>query len=107
MITIYVQEENGNKWAIEAPTDMNLSLMELLKASEYGIQATCGGMALCATCHVEVLEGDDFMEATDVELDILDTLPEISDSSRLACQMRLTDDMDGLTVRIMADMEMA
>jgi 2Fe-2S ferredoxin len=105
MITIYVEEPSGERTPIEAPTDMNLSLMELLKASEYNIMATCGGMAICATCHVEVIEGEDFFEPTDAELDMLDTLPEITDTSRLACQMRLSDDMDGVVVRIAAEME--
>jgi 2Fe-2S ferredoxin len=101
-ITIYVEEADGNFRTVEAPTDMGLSLMEVLKASEYPIAATCGGMALCASCHIEVLEGQDFMEATDAELDMLDTLPVVSDSSRLACQMRLNDGMDGLRIRLMA-----
>ncbi|MGD1890590.1 MAG: 2Fe-2S iron-sulfur cluster-binding protein [Cyclobacteriaceae bacterium] len=103
LITIFVEEENGKRRSIEAPTDMQLSLMEVLKASDYPIQATCGGMALCATCHVEVLDGDDsYKEATDPELDMLDTLPELTDTSRLACQMRLAEDMDGLVVRLLA-----
>lgn len=101
-IKIFVEEADGNLRTIEAPTDMGLSLMEVLKASDYPIAATCGGMALCASCHVEVVEGEDFKEASDAELDMLDTLPEVSDSSRLACQMRLTDEMDGLRVKLMA-----
>jgi ferredoxin len=39
------------------PTDMGLSLMEIVKADGCDIQATCGGMALCGTCRVEVLAG--------------------------------------------------
>ncbi|MEM6845019.1 MAG: 2Fe-2S iron-sulfur cluster-binding protein [Bacteroidota bacterium] len=102
LITLFVEEENGERRPVEAPTDMQLSLMEVLKASDYPVQATCGGMALCATCHVEVLEGDAYTEATDTELDMLDTLPELTDTSRLACQMRIAEDMDGLVVRLMA-----
>ena len=105
MISIYIENETGRN-KVEVPTDMQLSLMEVLKAAEYPVLATCGGMAICATCHVEVLEGDDDLkEATDAELDMLDTLPEVSDSSRLACQMPVTDEMDGMVVRILADME--
>ena len=105
MISIYIENETGRN-KVEVPTDMQLSLMEVLKAAEYPVLATCGGMAICATCHVEVLEGDhDLKEATDAELDMLDTLPEVSDSSRLACQMPITDEMDGMVVRILADME--
>ena len=103
MITIYVEEANGERRPIEIPTDIQLTLMEVLKASEYPIQATCGGMALCATCHVEVVEGEDsYKEATDPEWEMLDTLPEITDSSRLACQMPIQEAMDGMVVRIMA-----
>jgi ferredoxin len=101
MITIFVEETNGSRTPIEVPTDMNLSLMEILKASEYSIPATCGGMALCATCHVQVLEGEAFKEASEVEWDMFDTLPAVPAGSRLACQMRLVDEMDGLVIRPM------
>ena len=56
-IKINVQNPDGTITTMEAPTDMGLSLMEFLKGNEYDILATCGGMALCATCHVEVLSG--------------------------------------------------
>jgi 2Fe-2S ferredoxin len=76
MVTFTVEDHEGNRQSIEAPDDMGLSLMEILKASEYPVLATCGGMALCATCHVEVMEGQDQLgEATDVELDQLENLP--------------------------------
>ena len=105
-ITIHVEESGGNRRPIEIPTDIQLTLMEVLKAAEYPVQATCGGMALCATCHVEVLAGDDaYKEATDPELEMLDTLPEVTDASRLACQMPIEAAMDGLTVRILAGEE--
>lgn len=68
MVTFTVEDHDGNRQTVEAPDDMGLSLMEVLKASEYPVLATCGGMALCATCHVEILEGQDALgEATDVE----------------------------------------
>lgn len=59
MVTFYVEESDGALRDITVPADMNLSLMEVLKASDYPIEATCGGMALCATCHVAVLEGEE------------------------------------------------
>lgn len=106
MITIYVEENGGSRRPIEIPTDIQLSLMEVLKASDYPVQAACGGMALCATCHVEVLEGaEKYKEATDPEMEMLDTLPEASFSSRLACQMPIQEAMDGLVVRVMASEE--
>ena len=103
MIKINVEDTLGNRNAIEVPTDISLSLMEILKASEYPVEATCGGMALCATCHVEVVEGEAHKEPSDAELDMLDTLPTVTPCSRLACQMRIKDDMDGLVVRLAQD----
>lgn len=100
-ITIHVQEADGTVTGLQAPTDMGLSLMEFLKGSGYDILATCGGMALCATCHVSVLKGyDNLNPISDDEYAILDTLPNITDTSRLSCQLRLSPQMEGLTVKI-------
>jgi 2Fe-2S ferredoxin len=57
MIQFTVEDRTGIQQDIEIPEGIGLSLMEVLKASEYNILATCGGMALCATCHVEILDG--------------------------------------------------
>ncbi|MBD1421908.1 2Fe-2S iron-sulfur cluster-binding protein [Sphingobacterium chuzhouense] len=101
IINITVEDRDGTTQTIEVPTDINLSLMEILKASDYNILATCGGMALCATCHIQVLDGGDQLpEATDQELDMLDTLPDADMESRLACQLHLTNDDDGLRLKI-------
>nr|WP_295922504.1 2Fe-2S iron-sulfur cluster-binding protein [uncultured Dyadobacter sp.] len=103
MINIFIENESGDRQSLEIPTDMGFSLMELLKAYEYDIQATCGGMALCATCHIEVLEGmDKLPESNDSELDTLDTLPNSDQNSRLSCQLRPSENMDGLVIRLKA-----
>src|ERR1700751_624557 len=103
-ITIFVENLDGTKTPLEAPTDMNLSLMELLKGNEYDILATCGGTALCATCHVSVLNGFETLPPiSNDEYAMLDTLPNITDTSRLSCQIKLSNDIDGLTVKIMGD----
>ena len=101
MITFQVQDAKGNRRIIEIPEDINLNLMEVLRASEYPIEATCGGMALCATCRVEVLEGlANLNSPTDVELDILDTLPSTSTASRLACQIRVDSRLENAVLFI-------
>lgn len=102
-IKIYVTEENGERTELEAPLDMNLSVMEVLKANEYPVQAVCGGMAICATCHVEVLEGDNLPDMSDDEAYMLESLPHALDNSRLSCQLRIEPDLDGLVVRIMPE----
>lgn len=104
LVKIFIENEKGTREETEAPCDMNLSLMEVLKASGYPVLATCGGMALCATCHVEVLEGQDALqEPSDAELDILDTLPNPRDASRLACQLRIDQLENGTVVRLLGE----
>jgi ferredoxin len=101
MINLIIEDRNGHREPVEIPEDINLSLMEVLKASDHNILATCGGMALCATCHVQVLEGPEkYFHPTDLELDLLDTLPDAGSDSRLACQLRISEDMDGMVFRI-------
>ena len=101
MIKFTVEDQEGTRQELEAPSDMGLSLMEILKASEYPVLATCGGMALCTTCHVEIVEGKAGLEkATDVELDQLENLPEYFPSSRLACQIRIGEQLEGAIVRL-------
>ncbi|MFD2999413.1 2Fe-2S iron-sulfur cluster-binding protein [Pontibacter toksunensis] len=102
-INIYVEQENGERIALEAPTDMGLSVMEVLKANEFDVQAVCGGMAICATCHVEVLESNELPEMSDDEAYMLETLPHATESSRLSCQLRVNPELDGLVVRIMPE----
>ncbi|MFB9845291.1 2Fe-2S iron-sulfur cluster-binding protein [Mucilaginibacter ginsenosidivorans] len=101
MITLTIEDRDGSRRPVEIPEDINLSLMDVLKASEHHILATCGGMALCATCHVQVVEGpESYFHPTDTELDLLDTLPDAGPDSRLACQLRIKEDMDGMVFRI-------
>lgn len=89
--------------ALSLPTDMGLSLMEALKAHELEIMATCGGMALCATCHVELMESPELPEPSDDELYMLENLPNLRAGSRLSCQIKVTPDLDGAVLRLMAN----
>ncbi|MET3500811.1 2Fe-2S iron-sulfur cluster-binding protein [Mucilaginibacter sp. cycad4] len=104
MINLTIIDRDGGSRPVEIPEGINLSLMEVLKASEYDILATCGGMALCATCHVQVIEGpEEYFTATDTELDVLDTLPYAPPASRLACQIRISEDMDGMVFKLVGE----
>ena len=87
---------------LEVPNDMGLNLMEFLNANEYEqIEGTCGGMALCATCHVHVLGSTpELDEQTDDEYDILETLPVLNDNSRLSCQIKLNDNLKSIKIQI-------
>ncbi|WP_226390672.1 2Fe-2S iron-sulfur cluster-binding protein [Penaeicola halotolerans] len=104
MVNFEVEDYNGQRKTVEVPEDMGLSLMEVLKASDYEVLATCGGMALCATCHVEVLSGEENLgEPNDAELDMIDTLPNITPTSRLACQLKISEEMNGMVFRLKGD----
>ncbi|QMU28022.1 2Fe-2S iron-sulfur cluster-binding protein [Adhaeribacter radiodurans] len=101
MINITIEDRNGTRQDIVIPEGINLSLMEVLKASEYNILATCGGMGICATCHVQVLEAPGSLPpVNDTELDMLDTLPEAGPDSRLSCQIRVNENIAGAVFRI-------
>ena len=103
-INITIQNADNSTTQLQAPTDMGLSLMEFLKACEYDILATCGGMALCATCHIEVINGfENLNEITDDEYAILDTLPNITPTSRLACQLQISEKLNNIALKIIGD----
>jgi 2Fe-2S ferredoxin len=100
-IEIFIENEDGSTTTLDAPVDMGLSLMEFLKAMEYPVLATCGGMALCATCCIDVLEGaENLSQISDDEYAMLDTLPDAEPNSRLACQLKLNATMQGLRFKL-------
>lgn len=102
MITILIAGTDDAPKELSIPCNLNLSLMETLRAAGYHIPATCGGIALCATCRVQVLQGLAHLPpAGDQELDMLDMLPDTDSFSRLACQLRVTPEMDGMIFRLM------
>ncbi len=104
MIKITIEDRNGDQQAVEIPEEISLSLMEVLKASDYSILATCGGIALCATCHVQVLKGlEDLPIAGNDEMDMLDTLHDAGFDSRLACQIRINENLNGMVFKIRGD----
>lgn len=103
-IKVYIEQDGNSFNELEIPLGIELSLMEILKGEGYPIEATCGGMALCATCHIEVLEGfDGLHEESDEELDMIDSLPNFTDTSRLSCQLKISTELDGLKFRIKGD----
>jgi 2Fe-2S ferredoxin len=104
MIKIKVEDKSGEVQDLEIPEGINLNLMETLKAFEYDLRATCGGMALCADCHCEILEGWDSLPAAgEQELITLDSRPDSLSASRLACQIKLSSDISGLSIKLMGE----
>ena len=104
MIEFKVEDALGDIQLIEVPEGIDLSLMEVLKGSDYPILATCGGMALCATCRVDVLKGlENLPDAQDNELDMLDTLPDAKSETRLSCQIKIGENLNGMFFKLNAE----
>jgi ferredoxin len=99
-IHVTVIDREGAEHQLEAPTDMNMNLMELCRAYELPVEGTCGGMALCASCHMYMLTDHEFSEPSESEEDMLDQAFFVEDNSRLGCQIRLEPHLDGLKVRL-------
>ncbi|MBL4672142.1 MAG: 2Fe-2S iron-sulfur cluster binding domain-containing protein [Arenicella sp.] len=77
------------------------SVMEVATNNDIpGIDADCGGACACATCHVYI--SGDWLPVVgkpeDLEAEMLDVAGEVKDNSRLCCQVKFTDEMDGLVV---------
>ena len=100
IIKLTVIDRDDVPHEIEAPTDMNFNLMEICKASELPVEGTCGGMALCASCHVYVQDDHDLPEPSEDEEDMLDQAFFVEDNSRLCCQLKITPELDGLKVKL-------
>ena len=100
IITVTIIDREGEEHVIEAPTDMGLNLMELSKASELPVEGTCGGMALCASCHCYILTDHKLPELSEDEEDMLDQAFFVEDNSRLGCQIHLHNELDGLKIKL-------
>ena len=79
---------------------MGMNMMELCKSAELPVEGTCGGMAMCASCHMYVESDHDLQEKSDDEEDMLDEAFFVEDKSRLGCQLYLTNELDGLKVKL-------
>ena len=95
-------EHNGKEHVVDVPEGW--SVMEgAVKNLIPGIDADCGGACACATCHVMVKD-DAFLAKlppkTDMEETMLDFAPEVTPTSRLSCQLKVTPALEGLIVRM-------
>lgn len=101
MPSVTYVEVNGTEHTVEVAT--GLSLMEgAVNKLVPGIDADCGGACACATCHIYVPE--EWLaktgNKTDMEETMLDFAEGVADNSRLACQIKVSDELDGITVNL-------
>lgn len=100
LVKLKVLDRDEELHVIEVPSDLGLNVMEVCKAAELPIVGTCGGMALCGSCHVYVLSDHELNERSDEEEEMLDKLFSTEDNSRLCCQIRVDERVNGLKIKL-------
>jgi len=100
MVKVCFITRDGAK--VEAQGEEGYSLLECGQAAGMPLEGTCEGQMACSTCHVIVAREwfDKLPEASEEEEDMLDLAAAVERTSRLSCQIVLTPELDGLTVRI-------
>ncbi|WP_420401039.1 ferredoxin [Flagellimonas sp.] len=102
-IKIKVTDRDGVLHEVDAPTDMNMNLMEVVRSYELAPEGTigiCGGMAMCASCQCYVKSNHDLPEKSDDEDAMLAEAFFVEDNSRLGCQIHITPELEGLEVEL-------
>jgi ferredoxin, 2Fe-2S len=102
---LIVTDREGHVSTLEALEGWRV--MEVIRDWGLPIKAECGGACSCATCHVYVDPAwvDRLPAPTDEELSQLDTTFAVEANSRLACQILVTSEMDGMRITLAPEME--
>lgn len=100
MPKVYFEQTDGKKIEVDAP--VGLSLLEIAHANNIDLEGACEGSLACSTCHVIVAPEwyEKLSPATEDEEDMLDLAFGLTHTSRLGCQIIITEDLDGLTVKL-------
>ena len=102
-VTVFITDREGTTHEVQAPTDMNMNVMELVRMYELAPEGTigiCGGMAMCASCQCYVLNEVSLPEMGDDEEAMLSEAFNVKDNSRLGCQIHITEDLEGLKIEL-------
>ncbi len=102
-ILIKITDREGTVHEVQAPTDMNLNIMELVRMYELAPEGTigiCGGMAMCASCQCYVLNDIEIPEKGDDEEAMLSEAFNVKPNSRLGCQIHITEKLEGLEIEL-------
>jgi len=103
-IKITIIDREGEAHYVDAPTDMNMNLMEVIRSYELAAEGTigiCGGMAMCASCQCYIQSHEHLLpEKGYEEEDMLDQAFFVQPNSRLSCQIPITEELEGLEVKI-------
>ena len=102
-VLIKIKDREGIVHEVQAPTDMNMNIMELVRAYELAPEGTigiCGGMAMCASCQCYVLNAIALPEKGPDEEAMLWEAFNVKENSRLGCQIQVTDALEGLEIEL-------
>lgn len=102
-IKLKITDRDGVTHEVDAPTDMNMNLMEVVRSYELAPEGTigvCGGMAMCASCQCYVVSNTELPEMQDDEEAMLSEAFYVKDNSRLGCQIHITRELEGLEVEL-------
>ena len=102
-VTLKITDRDGVLHTVEAPTDMAMNLMEVVRSYELAPEGTigvCGGMAMCASCQCYVKSDHQLPEMGVDEDMMLAEAFHVQDNSRLGCQIQITPQMNGLEVEL-------
>ena len=100
MIKVIFVEPNGEGHTVS--TEPGKSLLQIAQASGLDVEGTCEGVMACSTCHL-IVDPDWFdrlRPASEEEEDMLDLVFGLTRTSRLGCQILMTDELDGLVVNL-------
>lgn len=100
MARIHVTDRMGETQVVEGRA--GVSVMETLRELDNGVEALCGGMCSCATCHsyIDPSWRDRLPPRSPEEEELLSELEYFRENSRLTCQLRFSEELDGLTLTI-------
>lgn len=102
-IKLKITDRAGVVHEIDAPTDMNMNLMEVVRSYELAPEGTigiCGGMAMCASCQCYVTSTHILPDKSEEEEAMLSEAFFVKNNSRLGCQIHITEALDGLEVEL-------
>lgn len=102
-ITITITDREGTTHKVQAPTDMAMNLMEVVRSYELAPEGTigvCGGMAMCASCQCYIKSDHELPEMSADEDLMLAEAFYVEENSRLGCQIPITPELDGLEVEL-------
>jgi ferredoxin, 2Fe-2S len=98
----FISADGQTRKEVEAP--VGLSVLEIAHRNGVSLEGACEGSLACSTCHI-VVSAEDYerlSEASEDEEDMLDLAFGLTHTSRLGCQIIMTDELDGLTVTLPA-----